>query len=94
MKRALAFILVVGQVLLLIALLTVPHGTVWTVNGFVIATSVTLVVGGVALAVRGSTTLGPSLTPSPVSPTTGPAAAMHRGGPRARSHLGWRGVEG
>ena len=74
MKRALAFILVVGQVLLLVVLLTAPHGTVWTVNGFVIATAVTLVVGGVALAVRGSTTLGPALTPSPIPRENTPLA--------------------
>ena len=66
MKRALAFVLVIGQVLLLAALLTLPHGTVWTVNGFVIATSVTLVVGGIVLAVRGSSALGPAMTASPI----------------------------
>jgi protein-S-isoprenylcysteine O-methyltransferase Ste14 len=66
MKRVLAIGLVVVQVLLITALLVLPHGMVWGVNGFVIATSVTLVVGGVGLVVRGSTTLGPALTPSPI----------------------------
>jgi protein-S-isoprenylcysteine O-methyltransferase Ste14 len=66
MKRAIAFLLVVVQVLLLAALLVLPHGTMWPVNGFVVATAVTLVVGGIALAVHGSSTLGPALTPSPI----------------------------
>jgi protein-S-isoprenylcysteine O-methyltransferase Ste14 len=66
MKRVLSVGLVIGQVLLVLALLVLPHGTVWTVNGFVIATAITLIVGGVALIVQGSTTLGPALTPSPI----------------------------
>jgi protein-S-isoprenylcysteine O-methyltransferase Ste14 len=74
MKRALAFGLVTGQVLLLVALLILPHGTVWPVNGFVIATSVTLVVGGIALAVRGSATLGPAMTASPIPRENTPLA--------------------
>jgi protein-S-isoprenylcysteine O-methyltransferase Ste14 len=66
MKSALAFCLVLGQVLLLVALLVMPHGTVWPVNGFVAATAITLVVVGMTLAVRGSTTLGPAMTASPI----------------------------
>jgi protein-S-isoprenylcysteine O-methyltransferase Ste14 len=66
MKRAIAFLLVVVQVLLLAALLFLPHGTMWPVHGFVVATSAILIVGGIALAVRGSSTLGPALTPSPI----------------------------
>jgi protein-S-isoprenylcysteine O-methyltransferase Ste14 len=74
MKRVFGVGLVVVQVLLIAALLTLPHGTVWSVNGFVIATAVTLVVGGVALVVRGSARLGPALTPSPISPEDTPLA--------------------
>jgi protein-S-isoprenylcysteine O-methyltransferase Ste14 len=66
MKRAFAFLLVLGQVLLLVALLILPHGSVWPVNGFVLATSITLGVVGIALAVQGSTTLGPAMTASPI----------------------------
>jgi protein-S-isoprenylcysteine O-methyltransferase Ste14 len=66
MKRALAIGLVVGQVLLLAALLVIPHSTMWPVNGFVVATAAILLIGGVALAVQGSSTLGPALTASPV----------------------------
>jgi protein-S-isoprenylcysteine O-methyltransferase Ste14 len=66
MKRALAFILVAGQVLLLAALLIMPHGSMWPVNGFVAATALILLVCGVTLAVQGSSTLGPALTASPV----------------------------
>jgi len=66
MKRALAAGFVIVQTLLLVALLVLPHGRVWPVNGFVIATSITLVVVGVTLAVRGSTTLGPAMTASPI----------------------------
>ncbi|MGY4856453.1 methyltransferase family protein [Cryobacterium sp. AP23] len=66
MKRAFAFLLVLGQVLLLVALLIIPHGTVWPVNGFVLATAIALGAAGIALAVRGSTTLGPAMTASPI----------------------------
>lgn len=74
MKRALAFSLVTGQVFLLLVLLILPHGTVWSVNGFVIATAAMFVVGGIALAVRGSTTLGPAMTASPIPRENTPLA--------------------
>jgi len=66
MKRTLAVCLVLGQILLLVGLLILPHGTVWAVNGFVVATSIALVGVGVVLAVQGSTTLGPAMTASPI----------------------------
>lgn len=74
MKRALAFVLVLAQLLLLVALLVLPHGTVWPVNGFVVATSVVFIVVGVTLAVRGSATLGPALTASPIPRENAPLA--------------------
>ncbi|WEO78825.1 isoprenylcysteine carboxylmethyltransferase family protein [Cryobacterium sp. SO2] len=74
MKRALAFGLVLAQILLLVALLIIPHGSVWPVNGFVVATSVALVVVGVTLAVQGSTTLGPAMTASPIPRENAPLA--------------------
>jgi len=66
MKRALASGLVVVQIFLLVALLITPHGTVWPVNGFVVATAIALIAVGVTLAVQGSTTLGPAMTASPI----------------------------
>jgi protein-S-isoprenylcysteine O-methyltransferase Ste14 len=74
MKRVLGLGLVIGQVLLVVALLALPHGTVWSVNGFVIATSIAFGVGGIALIVRGSTALGPALTPSPIPREDAPPA--------------------
>ncbi|MBX0300357.1 isoprenylcysteine carboxylmethyltransferase family protein [Cryobacterium sp. 1639] len=66
MKRVITFGLVLGQVLLLVALLVMPHGTAWPLNGFVAASAVTLIVVGMTLAIRGSTTLGPAMTVSPI----------------------------
>ncbi|QYF74516.1 isoprenylcysteine carboxylmethyltransferase family protein [Cryobacterium sp. PAMC25264] len=74
MKRALAFALVVVQILLLAWLLVLPHGILWPVNGFVIATSVALVAIGVTLAVQGSTSLGPAMTASPIPRDNAPLA--------------------
>jgi protein-S-isoprenylcysteine O-methyltransferase Ste14 len=74
MKRAFAFCLVLAQVVLLVALLVLPHGTVWPVNGFVVATSVVFLAVGVFLAVQGSSTLGPALTASPIPRENTPLA--------------------
>ena len=74
MKRAFASGLVFVQILLLIGLLVLPHGTVWPVNGFVVATAIALIALGVALAVQGSTTLGPAMTTSPIPREDAPLA--------------------
>ncbi|PXA67242.1 methyltransferase family protein [Cryobacterium arcticum] len=74
MKRAFAFTLVLVQFLLLVALLVLPHGTVWPVNGFVVATSVVFFAVGVTLAVQGATTLGPAMSASPIPRDDAPLA--------------------
>ncbi|ASD21800.1 isoprenylcysteine carboxyl methyltransferase [Cryobacterium sp. LW097] len=74
MKRALASGLVFVQIVLLVGLLVLPHGTVWPVNGFVVATAIALIAVGVALAVQGSTTLGPAMTASPIPRDDAPLA--------------------
>ena len=75
MRRTIAVCLVILQILLLVGLLILPHGTVWPVNGFVIATSIALVGVGVVLAVQGSTTLGPAaMTASPIPRENAPLA--------------------
>lgn len=74
MKRALAVCLVLLQAVLLVALLLLPHGAVWPVGGFVVATAVVFLTVGVILAVQGSATLGPALTPSPIPRQNAPLA--------------------
>ena len=76
MKRALAGGLVVVQLLFLAGLLVLPHGTLWPVNGFVIATAITFVAIGVTLAVQGSSTLGPAMTASPIPRDNAPLATQ------------------
>ena len=66
MRRALAFGLVVVQVLLLVGLIFLPHGSIWPVNAFVVAAALVLVVVGVALTIAGSARLGSALTASPI----------------------------
>ncbi|HAM26961.1 MAG TPA: isoprenylcysteine carboxylmethyltransferase family protein [Microbacteriaceae bacterium] len=66
MKRALAFGLVFAQVLLLAALVLLPHGALWAANAGVVAVSIVLGVVGVVLAVVGVASLGPALTASPI----------------------------
>ena len=66
MRRVLSFALVVVQILLLIGLVLVPHGLLWPLNGFVLATSFVLAVGGVALIVVGTTQLGSAFSVSPI----------------------------
>ncbi|MGO4782836.1 methyltransferase family protein [Cryobacterium sp. W22_MBD10_FK3] len=74
MKRALAFCLVVLQILLLAGLVLLPHGRVWSVNGFVVASAIAFIAVGVTLAVQGSTTLGPAMTASPIPREDAPLA--------------------
>lgn len=66
MRRALAFGLVFAQFVLLAALVFVPHGTVWPVNGLIVAATVVLGAAGVLLAGLGLVGLGPALTASPI----------------------------
>lgn len=66
MKRALAFLLVLLQMLLLLALLILPHGSFWPVNAFVAATALVLGIVGIIVVVQGAISLGPALTASPI----------------------------
>ena len=66
MKRALAFGLVFAQLLLLAALIFVPHASLWPVNAGVLAVAIALGLVGAAIAVLGVVGLGPALTASPI----------------------------
>jgi len=66
MKRALARSLVGAQFLLLGALAFLPHGSLWSVNVFVIVAAIALGILGAALAVLGVLGLGEALTASPI----------------------------
>lgn len=66
MKRALAFGLVFVQLLLLAALIFVPHASLWPVNAGVLAVAIALGLVGAAVAVLGVVGLGPALTASPI----------------------------
>lgn len=64
MKRA--FVLVAAQLLLLAALVIMPHGSLWPVGALVLVGVIVLVLVGAALAVLGAVGLGSALTASPV----------------------------
>ncbi|GAB3127503.1 methyltransferase family protein [Glaciibacter psychrotolerans] len=66
MKRALAFGLVIVQILLLAALVLMQHSDLWPVTSYVIATSVVLLVAGVLLMCAGAGRLGPAFTATPI----------------------------
>ena len=66
MKRALAFGLVFVQLVLLVALIFVPHASLWPVNAGVLAVAIALGLVGAAVAVLGVVGLGPALTASPI----------------------------
>ena len=66
MKRALAFGLVFVQLLLLAALIFVPHASLWPVNAGVLAVAIALGLVGAAAAVLGVVGLGSALTASPI----------------------------
>ncbi|MHA6667659.1 methyltransferase family protein [Homoserinimonas sp. A447] len=66
MRRALAFGLVSAQLVLLAALVFVPHGSLWPINGATVATSIALDAAGAILVTLGVLGLGPVLTPSPI----------------------------
>ncbi|TXN31953.1 methyltransferase family protein [Lacisediminihabitans profunda] len=72
MRRALAFGLVGAQFVLLAALVFVPHGTIWPVDGVVVAVAVVVVTAGMLLAVLGLVGLGPALTASPIPKENAP----------------------
>jgi protein-S-isoprenylcysteine O-methyltransferase Ste14 len=64
MKRA--FVLVAAQLLLLVALVIVPHGSLWPVGAVVLVFVIVLVLVGGAVAVLGAVGLGAALTASPI----------------------------
>ena len=66
MKRALAFGLVFAQLVLLAALIFVPHASLWPVNAGVLAVAIALGLVGAAIAVLGVVGLGSALTASPI----------------------------
>jgi protein-S-isoprenylcysteine O-methyltransferase Ste14 len=66
MKRALAIGLVSAQFVLLAALVLLPHGSLWRVNGVLTAAAIALGLVGAILAVLGVAGLGPALTASPI----------------------------
>ena len=80
MKRALALGLVIAQIILLAALVLVPHGSLWPENLLVFTVAILLVVSGAMIAVLGAVSLGPALTASPI--------------PREHAPLATRGIYG
>lgn len=64
MNRALG--LVAAQLLLLAALVLLPHDALWSVGAFVIGVAIVLVLFGAVLAILGAVGLGPALTASPI----------------------------
>lgn len=80
MKRALALGLVSAQLLLLAALVLLPHGSLWPVGAAVVAAAIVFGVIGAILAVLGVARLGPAMTASPI--------------PREHAPLATRGVYG
>ena len=64
MNRALG--LVAAQLLLLAALVLMPHDSLWSVGAFGIGVAIVLVGLGAVLAVLGAVGLGPALTASPI----------------------------
>ena len=66
MKRVLAIGLVSVQLLLLAALILLPHGSLWSVNAGVLAAAIVLGLAGAILTVLGLRGLGPALTASPI----------------------------
>ncbi|GAB3042399.1 hypothetical protein GCM10027052_25450 [Parafrigoribacterium mesophilum] len=61
-----AFTLVAAQLLLLAALVVIPHGTLWPVAAAALVIVMVLVLAGAALAVLGAAGLGSALTASPI----------------------------
>lgn len=66
MKRTWANSLVAAQIILMIALIVEPQGSLWPRWGWLIALAGILIFAGLAIAVLGIVTLGKSLTPSPI----------------------------
>jgi len=78
MKRALAFGLVTLQILLLAALLLIPHGSLWPHGALLVLASLVLDAVGLALMLAGTLALGSAFTASPI--------------PRENTELATRGV--
>lgn len=66
MKRALASGLVSVQLVLLAALVLVPHGSLWPVSASALLIALVLVAGGLIIAGLGAVGLGPALRASPI----------------------------
>ncbi|MEO6505410.1 MAG: isoprenylcysteine carboxylmethyltransferase family protein [Terrimesophilobacter sp.] len=64
MKRA--FVLVTAQLLLLAALVLIPHDSLWPVGPLALVIVIVLVLAGAALAILGVVGLGSALTASPI----------------------------
>jgi protein-S-isoprenylcysteine O-methyltransferase Ste14 len=58
--------LVAAQLLLLAALVLIPHDSLWPVGAVPVAVGIVLMALGVVLAVLGAVGLGPALTASPI----------------------------
>lgn len=66
MRRGVAWGLVAAQVVLLAALVLLPHGQLWPLNPAVVVLAALLIASGIVLAALGAVRLGPALTPSPI----------------------------
>lgn len=66
MNRRLAFAVVAAQILLIVALVVLPLGMLWPVNGVVIGAALVLGVAGALLIILGVIGLGPAVTVSPI----------------------------
>ncbi|MGO4105859.1 isoprenylcysteine carboxylmethyltransferase family protein [Leifsonia sp. YAF41] len=80
MKRVLAFGLVTLQIVLLAALLLIPHGSLWPRGALLVLASLVLDAVGLALMLAGTLALGSAFTASPI--------------PRENTQLATRGVYG
>ena len=80
MKRALAFVLVTVQILLLAVLVLLPSGSLWPRGAILVLAAVVLDAVGLMLMLAGTLALGPAFTASPI--------------PREHTPLATRGVYG
>ena len=66
MKRSLAAGLVAVQLLLIAALVLIPHGELWPLSPAVLTVGILLGITGLVIAILGVLGLGPALTASPI----------------------------
>lgn len=66
MKRSLAAGLVAVQLLLIAALVLIPHGELWPLSPAVLTVGILLGIAGLVIAILGVLGLGPALTASPI----------------------------